>query len=158
MHLAMTDKELGGQAAASISLTFMYTFDKVKHKFPTVIQDCCKTKHASKKADTTRTSSISRRLPKRHDFHNDGNATMSQGLTPECFAEWAETIVAPCANTPGHCGSSYNRHFNRQHFTSPSNHSRAVHQAHLLIMIQVVPSVEKTFHTGLRAWPLKNCI
>ena len=27
---------------------------------------------------------------------------MSQGPTPECFAEWAETIVAPCANTPGH--------------------------------------------------------
>ena len=49
-----------------------------------------------------------------------------------------------------------NRHFNRQLFTSPSNHSRAVHQAHLLIVIQVVPEVEKTFHTGMRAYPLKK--
>ena len=46
MHLAMKDKELVGQAAASISLTFIYTFDKVEAKVATYDSGLLKTKHA----------------------------------------------------------------------------------------------------------------
>ena len=65
MHLAMKDKELVGQAAASISLTFLYTFDKVEAKVSNCDSGLLQNQ-ARKKAHTTRTSSIFRGLPERH--------------------------------------------------------------------------------------------